>query len=139
MWLLCTSKVLAVCTAIRHLYHACACDTWRVNSPSKANTLHLPYPGMHYSGADTGGQQTPLTTGLQPYSKPSNSTYMSLYNYSQSRKRDHCIGAYTPCIQLTYSKAAQSRQQVQRRSISHEELHATDTARAAQVHAPTAQ
>ena len=30
---MCTSKVLAVYTAIRHLYHTRACDTWRVNSP----------------------------------------------------------------------------------------------------------
>ena len=66
--LCCTSKVLAVCTAIRHLYRACACATLRVNSPCKVNTLHLPRPGMHYSGADTGGQQTPLTTGLHPNS-----------------------------------------------------------------------
>ena len=58
----------ASCTAVRHLYRARACATWRVNSPCKVNTLHLPRPGMHYSGADTGGQQTPLTTGLHPNS-----------------------------------------------------------------------
>ena len=26
-------------------------------------TFHLPHPGMHYPGANTGGQQTPLSTG----------------------------------------------------------------------------
>ena len=139
MCLYCTSKVLAVCTAIRHLYRARACATWWVNSLCKVNTLHLPRPGMHYSGADTGGQQTPLTTGLYPNSKPSNYTYMSLYNCSQIRIVDHCIVAYTPCIQLTYSEATKSQQRVQREPISHEDLHANDTTRAAQVHAPTAQ
>ena len=34
-----TSKVLAVCTGIRHLYCARACATWWVNSPCKVNTL----------------------------------------------------------------------------------------------------
>ena len=139
MCLYCTSKVLAVCTAVRHLYRACACATWRVNSPCKANTLHLPRPGMHYSGADTGGQQTPLTTGLHPNSESSNYTYMSLYSYSQSRITDYHIAVYTPCIQLMYSKATESQQQVQREPISQEDLHASDTARAAQVHASTAQ
>ena len=131
MCLYCTSKVLAVCTAIQHLYHACVCDAWRVNSPCKANTLYLPRHGMHYSRADTGGQHTPLTTGLHPNSKPSNYTYMSLYSYSQSRITDYHIAVYTPCIQLTYSKATRSRQRVQREPISHEDLHANDTARAA--------
>ena len=99
MCLYCTSKVLAVCTAIRHLYRAHAHDTWWVSSPCKANTLHLPRPGMHYSGADTGGQQTPLTTGLHPNSKSSNSKHMSLYNCTQFTIINHCIAAYTPCIQ----------------------------------------
>ena len=40
MYLYCTSKVLAVCTAIQHLYRARACTMWRVNSPCKVNTLH---------------------------------------------------------------------------------------------------
>ena len=64
---------------------------------------------------------------------------MSLYSYSQSKIIDYHIAAYTPCIQLTYSEATKLRQRMQREPISHEDLHATDTARAAQVHAPTAQ
>ena len=65
--------------------------------------------------------------------------YMSLYSYSQSKIIDNCIIAHTPCIQLIYSKATESQQRVQRGPISHEDLHANYTARAAQVHAPTAQ
>ena len=108
--LYCTSKVLALCTAVRHLYFARACATWQVNSPCKVNTLHLPRPSMHYSGADTGGQQTPLTTGLHPNSLSSNYTYMSLYSYSQTWITDYHIAAHTPCIQWTYSKATESWQ-----------------------------
>ena len=39
----CTSKVLAVCTVIRHLYRVRACATWRVNSPCKANILQTKF------------------------------------------------------------------------------------------------
>ena len=38
----CTIKVLVVYSAVCHLYHACACDTWWVNSPCKAYTLISP-------------------------------------------------------------------------------------------------
>ena len=37
----CTIKVLAVCTAVWHLYRACLGDTWWVNSPCKAYTSQV--------------------------------------------------------------------------------------------------
>ena len=49
------------------------------------------------------------------------------------------MAAYTPSIQLTYSEATKLRQRVQREPLSHEDLHTNNTARAAQVHAPTMQ
>ena len=64
---------------------------------------------------------------------------MSLYSYSQPWNKDYHIVAYTPCIQRTYSKATELQQRVQQGPISHEDLPANNAARAAQVHAPTAQ
>ena len=49
----------------------------------------------------------------------------------------NCV--YSLYTAMTYSKAAQSRQQVQQRSLSHEDLYAINTARAAKVHIPTMQ
>ena len=77
-----TSKVLAVCTAIRHLYRACACATWRVNSPCKVNTLH----NLSY---------------YRPYT-PHTVTNNATTSFCKLR-------CYSPCIQTTVAIATASK------------------------------
>ena len=45
-------------------------------------TLHLPRPGMHYSGADTRGQQAPLSTGQTRYTKPTAYQHTATYSHT---------------------------------------------------------
>ena len=87
--------------------HTYTCHMAWVNSSCKVCTLHLPCPGMHYSGADAGGLQSSLTTGLHPSIKSSTYTYIPLYVAGAGA---HCIRRWilVTSAEITRSRSIQS-------------------------------
>lgn len=90
--------------------HTCTYQMAQVNSPCKVCTLNLPRPGMHYSGADTWGLQSPLTIGLHPGIKSSNYTYIPLYSYIKAFIRQLHICIYSMYTAIAHSKATRMQQ-----------------------------
>ena len=97
--LYCTAKVLAVCTAVQHLYHTFVSATWR---KSTAHVRSAPYISPALVCTTQGQTQWAYNHhSLLGYTLVSSQATLHTYHYISMSKlvQNICMAAYTPCIQ----------------------------------------
>ena len=102
MWSVVYCKVLAVCTAVRHLYRARARATWRGSTAHARSTPYISPALVCTTQGQTQGAYSHHSLLGYTLASSQITTHTYVYTTTVKASNDSCIVAYTPCAPRWY-------------------------------------